>query len=456
MFKVSKILTILILFISSSVAGQNGISFAKITVEAATQRANIEDKNIFIDAYAPWCGPCKIMDIHFQDKEVVNYFNRNFINVKIDTDTKYGKVVSAKYGIAFLPTILILDKDGFTRFKVDKLISKEELMSLARYALEGPKYPTPTAPSTSVASTTKPTQKKTQQGKTPSTRKTKKSVEAKTNTEAVVVEAKKEKKKNKSSVANTDENSNEKILYVLDANATNLPPEILYEEAYFRVQLNDGSHKEAARKYLKTQENWFTEKNLKFIFDFLYDTDSDEFKFFVANKESFEQHIGQEKINQSLKILIENKLYQGIPRPTFDQSHKLLSLIDFENADKNNYHYFLNRLYTEGNDVKFLSMAVEYFKKYEKTNQEITIKYIEKKLKNTNSKNKIKALSNLLSNIESPNENFQFLLCNAKLYLALSDKTNAVSFANKAISYAKESKIDFLEAEQILETIKEL
>ena len=435
-------ITILLLFcICATAYSQQSISFANITIEAATQRANIENKNIFIDAYAPWCGPCKIMDVHFQDKEVRNYFNRNFINVKIDTDTEYGKEVSRMYGIAFLPTILILDKDGNQRFKVDKLITRDELISLAQYAMEGPKYPEPTAPTVSKASP-------------------KPEVETKV-VEVVETSSVPAPEINETEIEFTppketeEEVEGEKILYVLDENATNLPPEILFEEAYFRLQLNDGSYKEASAKYLATQEDWFTEKNLKFIFDFLYDTDSKEFDFFIQYQNAFLKYIDAQKIEHSIKILVENKLYQGIPRPSFEQSEKLLSLIDKENAGKNNYHYFLNRLYVEGNNSELLTLGDQYFKEYESYNQAVTLKFIETKLEETRQKSKIKNLVDLLQKVESQEENYDYLVCNSKIHLALSDKTQAIVYATKAINLAKEQNLDSSKADKILEMINE-
>lgn len=444
----TKILTLILLTICAKSFCQQSISFANITLEAASQRANIENKNIFVDAYAPWCGPCKIMDIHFQDKEVRNFFNRNFINVKVDTDTQYGKKVSAKYGIAFLPTILILDKDGNQRFKVDKLMTRDELLSLAQYAIEGPKYPEPQAPS--VASTPTVSKTPTQNA---GTNKPKTDIPAQVKKEVAKVQKKEEVNKIEEEAI---EDSSEKILYVLDANATNLPPEILYEEAYFRMQLNDGSHKEASAKYLATQDDWLTEKNLKFIFDFLYDTDSEEFQFFIANKSEFEKYIETDKIDQSLKILIENKLYQGIPRPSFEQSQYLLTLIDKEHAVRNNYYYFLNRLKTEGNTDEYFELADRYFKSYESYNQGITLDYINKKLEISKQKSKVKNLANMLSKIESKEVNYDYLVCNSKISLALSDEEKAIDFAKEAINLAKEQKIEFIEAEKILETIEEL
>lgn len=425
----------------SQVQAQNKLHFADITIKAATQRANIENKNIFVDTYAPWCGPCKIMDIHFQDKEVINYFNRNFINVKIDTDTPYGKKVSAKYQIAFLPTILILDKDGATRFKVDKLINRDELLSLARYAIDGPPQESasslPPSPPKEKISPPKKEMATASKKPTPTTVAKKKEI----------------------SIAETpdvEEVSDEKILYVLDKNATDLPPEILYEEAYFRMQFHDGSHKGAAKKYLASQDNWDTEKNLKFIFDFLYDTDSEEFEYFIANREKFQAVISDQKINRSLKILIENKLYQGIPRPDFERSKYLLSLIDLVNGEKNNYHYFLNRLFEEEKANKFLELSEVYFKKYEHYNQDIVLKYLKYKLSDNPSKGKLKGFVQLLETIENPTENYPLLLTYSKIYFALSDKEKATSSAIKAIDVGQDAKIDVKEAKLILENVEEL
>lgn len=408
---------------------QNKIHFADISIQAATQRANIENKNIFVDTYAPWCGPCKIMDIHFQDKEVINYFNRHFINVKINTDTPYGKEVSTKYQIAFLPTILILTKDGDTRFKVDKLVNKEELLSLAKYAIEGPSTPRPTSPPP-------PVKKEVVQAKPKSKKKV-------------------DKPRIKKEVEIKDE-PEEKIIYVLDANATNLPPEILYEEAYFRVQLNDGSSIDAARKYLATQQDWNTEKNLKFIFDFLYDTDSEEFEYFINNREIFQSYISEEKIKRSIKILVEYKLYQGIPRPNFEQSKYLFSLMNEESSEKNNYLYFLNRLHSENNKEEFNSLYQEYSNLYKTLNQEISINYITGLLANKTSKSKLKNYISLLSRLENPNQDFNLMLLYSRLYYGLSDKDKAMEHAKIAIQKGEEAKLNITEAKLILESIEEL
>lgn len=65
----------------------NKIDFFEGSVEAAFQKAADEDKLIFVDFYAHWCRPCKDLEKHsFKNKELSEYLNANFINLKVDVD----------------------------------------------------------------------------------------------------------------------------------------------------------------------------------------------------------------------------------------------------------------------------------------------------------------------------------------------------------------------------------
>lgn len=90
-----------------------GIQFFKITFQEALEKAKTEKKPIFLDFYATWYGPCKMLKKHtFSDKEVGNYYNANYINIAIDGETKEDRDLANKYGIQGYPTLLILDKNG--------------------------------------------------------------------------------------------------------------------------------------------------------------------------------------------------------------------------------------------------------------------------------------------------------------------------------------------------------
>lgn len=90
-----------------------GIEFSHGTWSELKAKAAKEDKLIFMDAYAEWCGPCKKMarDV-FTQKEVGDYFNAHFVNVKMDMEKGEGIGLSSDFGIQAYPTLLFINSDG--------------------------------------------------------------------------------------------------------------------------------------------------------------------------------------------------------------------------------------------------------------------------------------------------------------------------------------------------------
>ena len=78
-------------------------------------RADEEDKHVFVDVYATWCGPCKVMDaVVFPRDDVGEHYNARFINVKLDAEDESvnGPAISERYGVGAYPTYLYLNSDG--------------------------------------------------------------------------------------------------------------------------------------------------------------------------------------------------------------------------------------------------------------------------------------------------------------------------------------------------------
>jgi len=72
-----------------------------------------ENKLVFIDAYAVWCGPCKLMVKNiFPLKPVGDYYNANFVNAKIDMEKGEGIDLAKKYNVKVFPTYLFINGDG--------------------------------------------------------------------------------------------------------------------------------------------------------------------------------------------------------------------------------------------------------------------------------------------------------------------------------------------------------
>lgn len=92
---------------------ETGIQFTSISFEEALKLAKKEKKNIFLDAYASWCGPCKMLKKNvFTQKEVGDFYNGNFINMAIDMEQGEGPKLAQKYKVQAYPTLLFINHKG--------------------------------------------------------------------------------------------------------------------------------------------------------------------------------------------------------------------------------------------------------------------------------------------------------------------------------------------------------
>jgi thiol:disulfide interchange protein len=110
-----------------------GIEFSPDDFTTSKTKAKKEKKLIFMDAYAVWCGPCKKMAANvFTDPEVGTYFNKNFINLKMDMEKGEGPALRQTYGVQYYPTLFFLDHNGTVVKKVIGYQSKEQLLAIAK------------------------------------------------------------------------------------------------------------------------------------------------------------------------------------------------------------------------------------------------------------------------------------------------------------------------------------
>ncbi len=92
---------------------KSNIQFTDESWDEVLEIAAKENKPIFVDCYTVWCGPCKQMAANvFTDPSVAEYFNSNFINVKIDMEKDNGIEFAKHYDVRAFPTFLYLDKEG--------------------------------------------------------------------------------------------------------------------------------------------------------------------------------------------------------------------------------------------------------------------------------------------------------------------------------------------------------
>ena len=113
-FKCLNVLLLIVSMIScSTVYCQEGVNFEKESWSNTLAKAKAENKIVFVDAYTTWCGPCKMMDAKtFPDEKVGNFFNKNFINIKVDAEKGDGLIIAEKYKIISYPTLFFVNCDG--------------------------------------------------------------------------------------------------------------------------------------------------------------------------------------------------------------------------------------------------------------------------------------------------------------------------------------------------------
>lgn len=98
----------------------NSIQFYRIPLEKAFELAREQNKMLFVDFYADWCQPCKMMDNNvFTVPEVYTLFNDRFINVKLDVeDRAHGSQAAANYNVAAMPTFMVIHPDEGVKLNI--------------------------------------------------------------------------------------------------------------------------------------------------------------------------------------------------------------------------------------------------------------------------------------------------------------------------------------------------
>jgi thioredoxin-related protein len=127
-----------------------GIKFEQTSNwEQVKAKAKAENKYIFMDCYATWCGPCKKMEkTVFSNDTVSNYINSKFVAVKVqfdktDKDNEQVKswyadadTLKNKYKIAAIPRYLFFSSDGELVHSAEGFQETQDFITLAGMAID--------------------------------------------------------------------------------------------------------------------------------------------------------------------------------------------------------------------------------------------------------------------------------------------------------------------------------
>ena len=107
-----KLIFILMLALAAG-AAQAQVKFETKSTDAVREMAVKTGKLVFIDLYATWCPPCRMMEREvFSRKDVGDFMERHFVAAKYDVDKTTGKELLKRYGSGAIPLYLVFDTQG--------------------------------------------------------------------------------------------------------------------------------------------------------------------------------------------------------------------------------------------------------------------------------------------------------------------------------------------------------
>nr|WP_315154647.1 thioredoxin fold domain-containing protein [uncultured Flavobacterium sp.] len=120
---------------SIAVPKETSIIFYQNDYKLALEQSKVYKKTIFVMVYATWSTHCnKMKSTILKEPAVIAFFNSNFINLMMDSETPAGKEFMKKYNVKTFPAFLFLDEKETLLYSTEGKFTGEEFIAEAKKA----------------------------------------------------------------------------------------------------------------------------------------------------------------------------------------------------------------------------------------------------------------------------------------------------------------------------------
>ena len=107
-------------------------------MKAVQKKASDQMLMLYVDVYATWCGPCKMMDREvYTDPSVADYMNAHYVSVRMDGESDWGRIYASEQQLEGYPSMFIFSDDGERVSKIVGFTPAEKLIGSLKSVNEG-------------------------------------------------------------------------------------------------------------------------------------------------------------------------------------------------------------------------------------------------------------------------------------------------------------------------------
>ncbi len=147
-------------------------------------------------------------------------------------------------------------------------------------------------------------------------------------------------------------------------------PDFLYHLTYYRLNKNDEKYRNLIPMYLDTQTDWTKANNLKYIFDFVDDFDSEMFKHMSQNKVAYGEIVGADAFNKKFKEFIAAAMNNNGQPLSLERREEIYHVAYPGVADLMITEYKLDYFMDANDEKKYTETAYYYYKSYAQDDEE--------------------------------------------------------------------------------------